>query len=64
MGQLYKLEFTFRLNRADPLASTNFTASSNGNLTGGVALGGAGNTNNLYVLNSANPMQALSQSRC
>lgn len=40
------------------LATTNSAAASNGNLTGGVAMGGNGKTNFLYVLNSANNMVA------
>jgi len=42
------------------LATTNSPAASNGNLTGGVALGGNGKTNFLYVLSSASTMEAYS----
>jgi hypothetical protein len=55
-ARLYTLDFDS--GTANLLTSTNFTAASNGNLTGGVAFGGAGKTNNLYVLNSANNLQA------
>lgn len=55
-GRLYSFNFS---SGATLLASTNYTSASNANLTGGVALGGAGDTNFLYVLNSANNVQAL-----
>ncbi len=42
------------------LASTNFASpNANGNLTGGVALGGTGQTNALYALDSNNGVQAV-----
>ena len=44
---------------APQLATTNFaTPNANGNATGGVALGGQGETNYLYVLESNNGLQA------
>ncbi|MGD0261122.1 MAG: immunoglobulin domain-containing protein [Verrucomicrobiota bacterium] len=44
---------------AGQLATTNFaTPNANGNATGGVALGGQGKTNYLYVLESNNGLQA------
>ena len=51
-GQLYSFNFA-----SGPvlLASTNYTAASNANLTGGAALGGG----YLYALNSANNLQAF-----
>ena len=51
-GQLYSFNFA---SSPALLASTNYPAASNGNLTGGVTFGG----DYLYVLNSANSLQAF-----
>jgi hypothetical protein len=58
-SRIYSLSPTNFGAGATLLTSTNYTAASNANLTGGVAFGGAGNTNFFYSFNSANILQAF-----